>query len=131
MIPLVTVLLRLTTYPVCLMYVREGPKESNISLNQESVKAASRASYRANPDKKMAASWAASCASYRANPDKKRAASRASYRANPDKKRAASRAATYTYKTRGKTTGFSLAMDATKAQTTSSKGTTESCRLTR
>ena len=29
------------------------------------------------------------------------------------------------------TTGFSLAMDATKAQTTSSKGTTESCRLTR
>ena len=38
---------------------------------------------------------------------------------------------TRTYKTRRKTTGFSLAMGATKAQTTSSKGTTESCRLTR
>ena len=56
------------------------------SLNQESKKAASRASYRANPDKKRAASRAASRASYRTNPDKKRAASRASYVANPDKK---------------------------------------------
>ena len=61
------------------------------SLNQESKKAASRASYRANPDKKRAASRAACRASYRTNPDKKRAASRASYVANPDKKRAAVR----------------------------------------
>ena len=49
------------------------------SLNQESKKAAFRASYRVNPDKRRAASRAASRASYRANPDKERVASHTSY----------------------------------------------------
>ena len=59
--------------------------------NRESVKSASRARYRADPDKKRPVSRAASRASYSTNPDKKKAASRAHYRADPDKK-AASRA---------------------------------------
>ena len=57
-------------------------KECNYIENQESKKAATRASYSADPKKKKA--------SYNATPEKKRAASRSSYRADPEEKRAAS-----------------------------------------
>ena len=66
----------------------------NYIENQESKKAAARASYNASPENKRAASRGASRASYNASPENKRAASRrasrASYRANPENKRAAS-----------------------------------------
>ena len=56
-------------------------KERNYIENQESKKAAARASYSADPPKK---------AGYNATPEKTRAASRSSYRADPEEKRAAS-----------------------------------------
>ena len=61
--------------------------------NRENAKLASRARYRADPEKKRAVSRAASRASYSTNPEKKKATSRASYRTDPDKKKVASRAA--------------------------------------
>ena len=81
--------------PINLRKTRALNKQHYIQ-NRESVKAASRAascaSYSADPGKKWAASRAASRASYSADPCRKRAASRASYSADPDKKKAASRA---------------------------------------
>jgi len=47
---------------------------------------------RADPTKKKAASKAASKASYSVDPEKKKAASQASYSADPTKKKAASKA---------------------------------------
>ena len=57
-------------------------KERNYIQNQESKKAAARASYSADPKKKKA-----SC---NATPEKERVASRSSYRADPEEKRAVS-----------------------------------------
>ena len=88
-------------YPtVCLICAR---KRAEYIENQESRKAAARASYyidnrvrallsmviSADPKKKKVACRT----SYNASPEKKRAASRVSYRADPEEKRAASRVA--------------------------------------
>ena len=82
------VLVGITRYPtVCLICAR---KRAEYIENQESRKAAARASLiSADPKKKKVACRA----SYNASPEKKRAASRASYRADPEEKRAASRVA--------------------------------------
>ena len=60
----------------------------NVKELKTRAKAASKASYSAEPEKKMAASRA----SYSADPSKKKAASKASYSTDPSKKKAASRA---------------------------------------
>jgi len=55
-------------------------------------RAASKAKYSTDPEKKKAASRAASKAKYSTDPEKKKAASNASYSADPQKKKAASKA---------------------------------------
>ena len=79
------------TMPSNLRKKRAQNKERYIQNRQrrkEAARAASRASYKADPEKKRAASRA----SYKTDPEKKRAASCARYKACPGKKRAARRA---------------------------------------
>ena len=80
-----------TLHALCLVICgKRGPRIRTVPIQnrqrrKEAARAALRASYKADPEKKRAASRA----SYKADPEKKRAASRASYKADPEKKRAA------------------------------------------
>ena len=70
----------------------KAASKASYSAEPEKKMAASRASYSADPSKKKAASKLASKASYSTDPSKKKAASKASYTTDPSKKKAASKA---------------------------------------
>ena len=99
LIHVIALLLGITRYSACTMpstlRKKRAQNKQRYIQNRESIKAAasaaSRASYKADPEKKRAASRA----SFKADPSKHRAALRAGYKAHRDKIRAAKRA---TYK---------------------------------